>query len=532
MPHITTAMEWSRRRGMGEILLDSFFRKRSITGEVASVRESFSSWSKCMEATYCKWPVIAIIAIAGLFVLSVLWCVIRCACCGMSCCCTCFSFLKCCDCCGGLCEGKRDRSHKHLDGDPPPNPNQGYQAPAPMMGGVLPTRPEPPRYAQFEVGKNGLAVDPPKAVSEDALPPMPTWDNATKIHVFDEEKGGERGMELKELDPATGQKMPLMVGGAANNHPNSSAVGPGEIPYGRQGRGMGNGLMNPQKPYNRSQNNSAGNGRGFGPGGSPNPGMTNDPLMGYRGTPPPMASGSQLDVMGYRGPGSAMGMRDAGRGYTRGYRGGPSPGPGMNRGPGQFRGGPSPAPSRGYGGSALNEDFEQPAMPQEFPSSGGFNDAPVSRYGNQPHPSQRSRQFSNDSSRPLNPGRSSPGNTDQSYQSMQSDNSSNVGTYPPSRMPSRAPGPNGPNRMISPGPHSGSYGTPQQRGFDSRSPAPMQQQSRFGQEQGEYNQGTRRNMPRSPSRQHPSASPVYKPYTPELEAPAYPGYKPYTPGPR
>ncbi|RAL59721.1 hypothetical protein DID88_000353 [Monilinia fructigena] len=158
-----------------------------------------------MEATYCKWPVIAAIIIGGLILLSILSCIIRCACCGMSCCCTCFSFLKCCDCCGGSCDGKKGPPHKHLDDYPPPNPNQGYQAPAPMMGGALPARPEPPRYAQFEVGKNGFAVDPPKTISEDALPPMPTWENASKVHVQDEEKG-EIGMELKELESSHGTK--------------------------------------------------------------------------------------------------------------------------------------------------------------------------------------------------------------------------------------------------------------------------------------------------------------------------------------
>ncbi|ESZ91624.1 hypothetical protein SBOR_7986 [Sclerotinia borealis F-4128] len=411
------------------------------------------------------------------------------------------------------------------------------------MGGALPARPEPPKYAQFEVGKNGFAVDPSKTLSEDALPPMPTWDNASKVHVNDDEKHG-MGMELGELDPVTGQKMPLMTGGVANSHPNSPAIGQGESPYGRQGQGINNGFMKAQDPYNQNQNNLVGNGRGFGSGGLPNAGMANDPLIGYRGTPPP----TQLEGIGYRGapgPASAMAIGEAGMGYRgtpppggRGYRGTPSPGPGMNRGPGQFRGGPSPAPSRGYGGSPRNQDFK-PAMPQEFPSNGGFNDAPVSGYGqaepihdNRPYPSQPSRQFSNDSSRPLNPGRSYTNNTDQSYQPYQSDNSTNVGTYPPPRMPSRGPGPNGPNRMMSPGPQNENYGGLQQRGFNNRSPAP-QQQSMYGPGQDDYDQGTQRNMTRGPpQQQETSAYPGYKPYTPEPEKPAYPGYKPYTPAPR
>lgn len=550
MPHITTAMEWSRRRGIGEILVASLLKKRSITGDASNVQNSFSSWSNCMAATYCKWPVIAIIIFVGLTVFSIVWCIIRCACCGMSCCCSCFSFLKCCDCCGGCCDGKRDRPHKHLDDYPPPNPypNQGYQAPAPMMGGALPARPEPPKYAQFEVGKNGLAVDPPKTISEDALPPMPTWEHASQKHVDDDEKG-EMGMELKELDPVTGQNMPMTTGGVVSNHPNGPANGQGESAYGRQGQGMNNGFMNSQGFYNQSQNNLPGNGRAFGPGGSPNLGMATDPLMGYRGTPPPIASNNQLDGMGYRGtlgPGLATGIGEAGMGYrgtpplgNRGYRGAPSPAPGINLGSGQYRGGPSPAPSRAYGESPQNRDFE-PAMPQEFPFNSGFNDTPVSGYAqvepmydNRPYPSQPSRQFSNDSSRPLDPGRSHTNNTDQSYQSYQSyqpDNSSNVDTYPATLMPSRGIGQNGPNRVISPSPQNGNYGGLQQGGFNNQSPT--QQQPMFGQGQNDYDHGDQRNMTRSPQQQETSAYPGYRPYVPEPETPAYPGYKPYTPEPR
>ncbi|RAL59720.1 hypothetical protein DID88_000352 [Monilinia fructigena] len=199
-----------------------------------------------------------------------------------------------------------------------------------------------------------------------------------------------------------------------------------------------------------------------------------------------MDSGSQLDEMGYRGglgSGSAMAMGEVGMGY----RGTPPPGPGMNRGPGQLRGGPSPAPSRAYDVSPLDEDFEQ-AMPQEFPSNGGFNDAPVSRYGNQPYPPQPSRQFSNESLGPLNPGRS--------YTS----------------------------------PQNGGYRGPQERGFNDRSPVPIQQPV-FGQEWDEYNQGSQRNMTRSPPQQQTPAYPGYKPYSPEPEPPTYPGYKPYSPDP-
>lgn len=54
MPHITTSMQGSIRRGVGEILFDSLLGKRGIADEVSNVKDSFSSWDKCMEATYCK----------------------------------------------------------------------------------------------------------------------------------------------------------------------------------------------------------------------------------------------------------------------------------------------------------------------------------------------------------------------------------------------------------------------------------------------------------------------------------------------
>jgi hypothetical protein len=54
MPHITVAMRGSVRRGVGDIFLDSLLGRRSITGEVSSVKNTFSSWDNCMAKTYCK----------------------------------------------------------------------------------------------------------------------------------------------------------------------------------------------------------------------------------------------------------------------------------------------------------------------------------------------------------------------------------------------------------------------------------------------------------------------------------------------
>lgn len=59
--------------------------------------------------------------------------------------------------------------------------------------------PPPPSYAQFDVGPNGHAIAP-RAVNDDALPPMPSWDTSSKKHVATAE---EDDMELKEMDLAT-----------------------------------------------------------------------------------------------------------------------------------------------------------------------------------------------------------------------------------------------------------------------------------------------------------------------------------------
>jgi hypothetical protein len=54
MPHITAAMHRSVRRGVSDIVFDSLLGRRSITGEVDSVKNTFSSWDNCMAKTYCK----------------------------------------------------------------------------------------------------------------------------------------------------------------------------------------------------------------------------------------------------------------------------------------------------------------------------------------------------------------------------------------------------------------------------------------------------------------------------------------------
>ncbi len=162
-----------------------------------------------------RWPVIIGIIVASLVIISLLWCCVRCLCCGLSCCCDCFS------CCG--IGGGRNRNRGDKYADPPQNfqpapyqgyqpppaqgyqqpPNQGY-GPGPINQGYNPTRQqpvyEPPQFAQFDVSK--------KPVNDDALPPMPSWENATSQKVLEEHDGD---MEMGTLEPAQTQRLPMLT---------------------------------------------------------------------------------------------------------------------------------------------------------------------------------------------------------------------------------------------------------------------------------------------------------------------------------
>ena len=189
---------------------------------------------------------IAVIIVGGLIALSVIWCIIRCACCGLSCCCSCFSCLKCCGNCCGCCDPPRGKRHKYLD-EPYIPPNQGYKVQPPMNPHFPPVVPmmtpastgvttgvtpayatSTPQYAEFDVSK-------PRPGGEDALPAMPVWDEAGKQKVLVEEEAVE--MDQLKKPEGSGQNGALAPGiTAAGAIPNAvSPVGsPGlnRSPYG------------------------------------------------------------------------------------------------------------------------------------------------------------------------------------------------------------------------------------------------------------------------------------------------------------
>lgn len=102
----------------------------------------------------------------------------------------------------------------------PPTPYGGYQpAPAPMAYGV--PQYAAPQFATFD--------EPSRKIHEDSLPPMPSWDTATKRRVEDTSHHPEDDLEMNHLDPhAQG-----MRGGGYNSVPNGP-LSPQPASYGHE----------------------------------------------------------------------------------------------------------------------------------------------------------------------------------------------------------------------------------------------------------------------------------------------------------
>ncbi|KAF7165133.1 hypothetical protein CNMCM5623_009441 [Aspergillus felis] len=131
---------------------------RDAVGDLKSAPDTFSSWDKCMAKSYCKWPVIVGIIIGAVILLSVI-------------------------------------APKYLDEpdyhhQPPPMPaNDGYRAP-----------PGPPVYRGAQVARFESPTSPrPVKVNEDALPAMPSWNDAVTRRV--EDKSHQDTMEMEPLNP-------------------------------------------------------------------------------------------------------------------------------------------------------------------------------------------------------------------------------------------------------------------------------------------------------------------------------------------
>ncbi|KAK2072659.1 hypothetical protein P8C59_006997 [Phyllachora maydis] len=187
MPAVDIAMRRSLGDGFVDLLVASlrpaFERRDGITnipGKVTDVKTAFSSWDNCMKASYCKWPVIAILVIGGLMIFSVLWCIIR--------------------------------KNKYLD-EPFIPPDPGYKSQDPMFatGATLPAvshasaASDTPQFAQFRVSKKGA-----QSGNDDALPAMPSWEGSESKKVLVEEESVEMS-DLKRPE-AIGANQGLAAG--------------------------------------------------------------------------------------------------------------------------------------------------------------------------------------------------------------------------------------------------------------------------------------------------------------------------------
>jgi hypothetical protein len=216
-----------------------------------------------------------------------------------------------------------------------------------MAGGVGAY--EPPKYAHFETGPTGHAVEP-KKLSDDALPPMPSWDTAAKKKILVEEPGA---VEMGELDPKTGQNMPLMSGAAS-----PGAISPVHSPYG-------------DRPGMHDQNS-------------------------YMG-----GAGAAAVGAGALGAGAgAMAMGGRGNGMGPYGQNGPNGSRPFNSAPNDPYGAPgqafSPVNGPGRGQGYENQFAQGPGQPGNNYGPPGVVAGGV--YGNRPPPQ---RQYSNDSQRPL-----------------------------------------------------------------------------------------------------------------------------------
>ncbi|KAF4984684.1 hypothetical protein FDECE_17040 [Fusarium decemcellulare] len=393
MPAIDEAMARSLRGSAWEILKDKFVRtiaadlaRRDMVGDAATKVDDFttaiSSWDNCMSVAWCKWPLIGIIVLGGLIVFSILWCIIRCCCCGLSCCCSCFQCLKCCGNCCGACDPPGGRSVKHLD-DPyaPQNQHHGYRSEPPMnptVGSTFassipasntfaskPVHNEPPQYAEFEMSK-------PR--NEDALPEMPSWEgaNSKKVVVH------EDAVELDSLKkPVPDQQMGVM------DNTSSSQL----TPY-SQGNSSGYLAHNNQAPDHYSPLD----GQGYGYNAAAAGGYGADQAYGAA-----MGPGQHSHAQNLNGYGQDHGY-DQTQGYGQtaapqndyanygGYRGAPSPAPqgyGMRQAPGPRR---TPAPQDDFDNyGQLPRRSPAPQNDYGFAQPARHSPAPQNDYGyNQP----------------------------------------------------------------------------------------------------------------------------------------------------
>ncbi|KAF2083531.1 hypothetical protein K490DRAFT_69722 [Saccharata proteae CBS 121410] len=285
--------------------------RRDLSSDASSVKTTFSSWDNCMDKAYCKSVILSL------------------------------------------------RRHQRVASPPPTYPNN-----TPYQSAPPPTYSQPAQYGPPVPTKNVPQVavfdTPTKSakINEDALPHMPSWDQATSRRVeevvesAEPEKPGD--VEMSRLDTngqSTGRSTPRTPGMASpmlanrSGTPMRSPGGPMRSPMPNPSRSPGpDGFPFPNvQPQQPSPAFMGAGGVGSGPyhgsyRGAPSPG----PQGAYRarGSPGPQ----QMGMRGSPGP-QQMGTRGSPGPQQMGYGGMAPPRPQQN-----YRGTPSPGPQGGYRG--------------------------------------------------------------------------------------------------------------------------------------------------------------------------------------
>lgn len=234
-----------------------------------------------------------------------------------------------------MCDTPRGKRSKYLD-EPfvPPNHDQAYRSPAPMHSGFEPQKASVPQYAEFDTGNKKDA---------DALPAMPSWEEASSKKVLIEEEY----VEMEPLKKPDATQNPSQMNVA--NMPSSTS--PRAVsPYGPPaGTGSANGYM----PTGRNE---------AGPYGMNQQGYNEYNNQGYDQQYP----SSGLNNAAVSAAGAPVGRRTPHQDYNNGYD------RNMNQGYNQYPLSRSPRPyqdeygrsatptsydNRGYRGMAANDGY-------------------------------------------------------------------------------------------------------------------------------------------------------------------------------
>ncbi|KAF9888061.1 hypothetical protein FE257_009326 [Aspergillus nanangensis] len=301
---------------------------RDIGSDLKSVPETLSSWDNCMAKSYCKWP------------------------------------------------GPKYRDDPYNQPPPPPMP-------PPPANPVYQPSPAPPMYrGQQQVARFDSPKSSTPKINEDALPAMPTWDNAVNRRVEDKDHHND-AMEMEPLNPLNNE--PRRMPSASHHGPGYMGVPPvrtntsssfysearpydDQSPYGHHSPGVPSpGPISPydNQPYDHQpyRDYTAGNPW---PAGSPSP-TAYTPQPQYMAVGTAITRGESPRPIPYRQPSPGFNQMPIGMAVSRSetpravpYR---QPSPGFNQIPGMAI---SPSENPNPHG----------VMPYRQP---GFNQAPYDR---------------------------------------------------------------------------------------------------------------------------------------------------------